>query len=165
MPNSIPLSRRALIEFLRVLPRAGASRLMGRFADLQLPPKLQQWEIALFARAVGVDMAEVAAPLSAFSSLQEFFTRPLPPGVRPIDPAPESIVAPCDGFWGEAGAIDAGRLCQVKGRTYSVASLLGDADRAAEFHGGVFSTFYLAPHNYHRFHAPCALRVVVLPGS
>jgi phosphatidylserine decarboxylase len=153
------LRRRALIELLRVLPRAGISRLMGRVAGLHLPPVLQRWEIELFARAAGVDLSEVTQPLASFTSLQEFFTRPLSPGARTIDVTPKAFVAPCDGAWGEAGPIDHGRLCQIKGRTYTVASLLGSADRAAGFDGGVFATFYLAPHNYHRVHTPCALRI------
>jgi len=132
---------------------------MGRVAGLRLPSVLQRLELELFVRAAGVDLNEVTQPLSAFASLQEFFTRPLPSGARPIDPALDAFVSPCDGFWGEAGAIEHGRLCQVKGRTYSVASLLGSAERAAVFEGGAFATLYLAPHNYHRLHTPCALRI------
>lgn len=153
------LLRRALIELLRALPRAGMSRLMGRVAALRLPPALQRLELELFVRAAGVDLDEVTQPLSGFASLQEFFTRPLPYGARPIDAAPEAFVSPCDGLWGEAGAIEHGRLCQVKGRTYTVASLLGSPERAAGFEGGAFATLYLAPHNYHRLHTPCALRI------
>ncbi len=116
-------------------------------------------EIELFARAVGIDLGEVGQPLSGFSTLQEFFARPLVSGARPIDSAPGAVVAPCDGFWGEAGEIVDGRLCQVKGRTYTVESLLADAALAERFDGGRFATFYLAPHNYHRFHTPVALRI------
>jgi len=163
-----PRRRRVLIEFLRVVPRAAISRLAGRFAGWRLPGRLQRYEIELFARAVGVDLDEVAQPLDSFGSLQEFFTRPLASGARPIDGASDSLVAPCDGLWGESGTVECGRLCQVKGRTYSVASLLGDRERAAAFDGGSYATFYLAPHNYHRFHAPCALRFRAadhLPGT
>ncbi len=157
--RSSPLRRHPLIELLRVLPRTAVSRMMGRFANLRWPRRLQLWEIELFARVTGVDLGEVEQPLSSFSSLQEFFTRPLPVGARLIDPSPDSFVAPCDGYWGEAGEIRQGRLCQVKGRTYSLGSLLGDGPQAAGFDGGIFATFYLAPHNYHRFHTPCALRI------
>lgn len=162
------LWRRGLIEALRVLPRAGLSRLAGRLAALSLPPKLQRWEIDLFARAVGVDRADVGRPLESFASLQEFFTRPLPPGARSVDQGTRSFVAPCDGMWGAAGEIERGRLGQVKGRTYSAAALLGDADRAAPFEGGSYATFYLAPRDYHHFHTPCAVRidqVEHIPGS
>ncbi len=153
------LWRRILIELLRVLPRAGMSRLVGRLAGLRLPARMQRLEIEAFARVAGVDLSEVDRPLGSFATLQEFFSRPLAPGARVIDSTAGVVVAPCDGLWGEAGVIEDGRLCQVKGRTYSAVSLLGDAAAAARFHGGTFATFYLAPHNYHRFHTPCGLRV------
>lgn len=166
--NSGRLRRRALIEVLRVLPRAAISRLVGHLAGVRLPPRLQRWEIGAFARAVGVDLSEVDRPLEGFASLQEFFARPLRAGVRPIDDSPSAVVAPCDGLWGEAGRIENGELRQIKGRTYTVSSLIGDSDAAARFEGGQFATLYLAPHNYHRFHTPCGLaieRVDHIPGT
>ena len=144
------------------------SRLAGRIAGLKLPGRLQRREIELFANAVGIDLDQVGQPLHSFSTLQEFFARPLPRGTRPIDAAADSVVAPCDGAWGEAGRIVDGRLCQIKGRTYTVASLIGDSDRAPAFEGGWYATFYLAPHNYHRVHTPCELRICAaehIPGS
>ena len=59
-------------------------------------------------------------------------------------------------------------LVQVKGRDYSVAELLGDADLASRYEGGFFATFYLSPGDYHRFHTPAAGRITRLdyhPGS
>ena len=46
---------------------------------------------------------------------------------------------------------------QAKGSTYTLAELLGEtgADVAA-LDGGRYFTIYLAPHNYHRVHAPLA---------
>ena len=62
---------------------------------------------------------------------------------------------PCDGSWGASGRIADGTLLQLKGRPYSLAALLGDEAAAKSFEGGWFATFYLAPRDYHRFHAPC----------
>ena len=36
---------------------------------------------------------------------------------------------------------------------------LSRANIANRYANGTFATFYLAPHNYHRFHTPCALQV------
>lgn len=135
------------------------SRVAGRLAALALPPPLQRSANRLFARATGIDLEELSRPIGEYRSLQELFTRPLPQGVRPVDPTPDSLIAPCDGYWGAAGRIDDGRLLQVKGRTYTTTSLLGDSRSAAAFAGGEYATFYLAPHNYHRFHAPCDLQI------
>lgn len=125
-------------------------------------------QILLYGRMVGVDFSEVADPLDSFASFQEFFTRRLVDGMRPVDAGEDAFVAPCDGLWGESGAVRSGTLLQVKGRPYSLASLLGSAADAARFEGGSFATFYLAPRNYHRLHAPCDLRVLrarYLPGT
>ncbi len=157
-----------IIELLKVLPRTAISRMAGRLASLRLPRRLQAAELRLFARLAGVDLDELDRPLESFGSLQELFTRPLPPGARVIDPAADSLVAPCDGRWGASGVVEGGALCQVKGRTYTAASLLGDATRAADFENGCYATFYLAPHNYHRFHTPCDLELDAadhIPGS
>ncbi|HTO09880.1 MAG TPA: archaetidylserine decarboxylase [Myxococcota bacterium] len=147
------------LEALRLLPRNALSRALGRLAALRLPRPLVRAEIALFAAAVGVDLSEMREPPEAFASLQAFFIRELRPGVRPIDPAPDALVAPCDGAWGESGQVVSGQLMQVKGRPYALAELLDSKDDAARFEGGSFATFYLAPRDYHRFHAPCDARV------
>jgi phosphatidylserine decarboxylase len=148
-----------LIAALRWLPKGMLSRAAGRIAALRLPQPLQRWEIEMFARAVGANLDEVRDPLPSFACLQDFFVRHLKPGARPIDPDPAALVAPCDGFWGVSGTVSRGEILQLKGRSYSVAALLRDADAARDLEGGVFATFYLAPRSYHRFHAPCAMRV------
>ena len=147
------------LEALRLLPRNALSRAMGRLAGLRLPGPLVRAEIALFAAAVGVDLSEVRDPPEAFTSLQAFFIRALRAGARPVDPAPDALVAPCDGAWGESGLVASGQLLQLKGRPYSLADLLDSKDDAARFEGGSFASFYLAPRDYHRFHAPCDARV------
>ena len=161
-------THRAVLAGLRALPIHLLSRLAGRVASVSLPAALQQWEIRAFARGVGADLDEVRDPLSSFPSLQAFFTRALRDGVRPIDSADDALVAPCDGSWGAAGQVEHGTLLQVKGRPYSLAALLGSEVAARVFEGGAFATFYLSPRDYHRFHTPCALRVVgatYLPGT
>lgn len=162
------LARRLALAGLRLLPKNALSRLAGRAAALRLPAPLQRWEIRLFARAAGVDCDEVRDPLESFGCLQDFFTRALRAGVRPIDAAPDAVVAPCDGAWGAAGTVADGTLLQVKGRPYALADLLGGAAAAAPFSGGTYATFYLSPRDYHRFHMPCAGcvgRATYLPGT
>ena len=152
--------RRALIAGLRCVPRLALSRLAGRIAARRLPPALQRFEIRAFGRMTGVDFREVRDPIDSFASLQEFFTRALNDGARPLDDDPAALVAPCDGFWGESGIVERGTLMQVKGDPYSLGALLADDELARRFEGGCFATFYLSPRDYHRFHAPCEVRVV-----
>ncbi|MEX2208244.1 MAG: archaetidylserine decarboxylase [Myxococcota bacterium] len=164
MRTSPPIWLRAL----RLLPRNLISRAAGRFASARLPGAIVRAEIRAFARAVGVDLSEVRDPLDSFASLQEFFTRALREGARPIDPARNALVSPCDGAFGESGIVLDGQLFQLKGRPYGLRELLGSAEDAAAFEGGAYATLYLSPRDYHRFHAPCDARVeraTYLPGT
>ncbi|HEY5656334.1 MAG TPA: archaetidylserine decarboxylase [Myxococcota bacterium] len=157
-----------MLGALRVLPLHLISRAAGACASLRLPGPLQRAQIRLFGRLVGVDFGEMADPIEAFPSLQAFFTRRLADAARPIDPDPDAVVAPCDGAWGAAGTVQRGMLLQIKGQPYSLGALLGSDAEAAAFEGGSFATFYLAPRDYHRFHAPCDARVTrarYLPGA
>jgi phosphatidylserine decarboxylase len=159
---------RLALAVLRRLPLHALSRAAGHAAAWQLPGPLQRAEIRLFGAAVGIDFSEARDPISAYPSLQAFFTRALRDDARPIEAAEDAVVAPCDGSWGAAGTVQRGELLQVKGRPYSLGALLGDAALAATFEGGGFATFYLSPRDYHRFHMPCRARVlsaVHLPGS
>jgi phosphatidylserine decarboxylase len=89
-----------------------------------------------------------------YGSFNQFFTRALRPGARPIAPQPDAIACPVDGRVSEAGAIDRDLLLQAKGRHYRLAELLAGQSWAERFEGGSFATIYLAPFNYHRVHMP-----------
>lgn len=160
--------RHPLLLLLGLLPKNTLSRLAGRAAGLPLPRFLRRGFLTAFGRTFGVDFSEVRDPLESFPTLQHFFVRALKDGARPVDPGPGLVVSPCDGAWGAAGKVAAGQLLQVKGRPYSLAELLGDAEEARRYEGGFFATLYLSPKDYHRFHTPCAAtlgRVTYLPGA
>ena len=123
-----------------------------------------------FARAYGVDLSEAAnADLDSYATFNEFFTRELKAGARPIATGPGTLVAPADGILTEHGAIDGDRVYQAKGSVYTLAALLGETGAAVTaLEGGRYATIYLAPHNYHRVHAPLAARLTrtrYVPGA
>lgn len=110
--------------------------------------------VALFR--VDVSEARQAVP-DGYATFNDFFTRELKEGVRPIDDAMDSIVSPVDGTLSAWGGIDDDRIYQAKGKSYTLSDLLAvDLDEAHAFRGGQFATVYLAPYNYHRVHAPFA---------
>jgi phosphatidylserine decarboxylase len=122
-----------------------------------------------FARTYRVDLAEAAiGDLDGFDTFNAFFTRALKSGARPIAGGPGIVVSPADGVLTEHGAIAGDRLFQAKGLSYSLGELLGESGAAvAPLTGGSYFTIYLAPHNYHRVHAPLAARLTrthYLPG-
>jgi phosphatidylserine decarboxylase len=104
-----------------------------------------------------------------YASFNEFFTRALKPGVRPIDASSHSIVAPSDGTLMEFGALDHDSMLQAKGMTYSLTALLGeDSPEVRTFIDGSYATVYLAPCDYHRVHTPVAARLLrarYIPGD
>ena len=111
--------------------------------------------VRLFCAVYGVDLTEaVRSSRSDYRSFNDFFTRELKPGVRPFPTAERAIACPADGTVSQSGPIEANCLLQAKGVRYSLASLAGDLGLG--FDGGSFVTVYLAPHNYHRVHTPCA---------
>jgi len=91
-----------------------------------------------------------------YPSFNEFFTRALRPGARPVDPAPDILVSPVDGVVSQLGRLDGSWLVQAKGLAYTLESLLDELAPAwaSAFRGGAFATLYLAPSNYHRVHMP-----------
>lgn len=126
--------------------------------------------IRWFARAYHVDLRDAADPeLDRYATFNEFFTRALRPGSRPIEGGPHTLVAAADGVLTEHGTIDGDRLLQAKGREYSLAELVGESGSSLEpLQGGTYLTLYLAPHDYHRVHAPLAgtlVRTRYIPGD
>jgi phosphatidylserine decarboxylase len=137
------------------------SRLTGRLSDLRVPRAILAPAIRAYARAYGVDLAEAALPPQAYPSFNAFFTRRLRDGARPIATGEGVVVSPSDSRLIAIGPVPPdGRLEPVKGSSYSIEALLGAAEDAAPFRGGVHATLYLSPAMYHRVHAPVDGRVV-----
>jgi len=131
-------------------------------------PRLKQWLIDTVTRRFEVDLSEAATPDPAdYPTFNAFFTRALKPGARTPDPDPATLLMPADGRISQCGAIRDGQIFQAKGRGFTAAQLLGDADAARPYHDGVFATVYLSPRDYHRVHMPWTgrlLETVHVPG-
>jgi phosphatidylserine decarboxylase len=72
---------------------------------------------------------------------------------RPIDRKKNSFTSPVDGVIIAKGKICKGQLLQVKGRNYSLQSLLDSPSMSDAFQGGNYLTIYMSPGKYHRVHA------------
>ncbi|MDF2605794.1 archaetidylserine decarboxylase [Sphingomonas sp.] len=149
------------------LPKQGLTTLAGRVAGMKGGAVTTRL-IRLFAARYGVDMSEAANPdVAGYATFNDFFTRPLRPGVRPI--AQADFVCPVDGAISQFGAIDDHHIVQAKGHRFTTTQLVGgDAALAAEFRHGSFANLYLSPKDYHRLHMPCGgrlVRMVHVPGA
>tara|TARA_R110001592_G_scaffold66495_5_gene204238 strand:- start:24043 stop:24897 length:855 start_codon:yes stop_codon:yes gene_type:complete len=146
---------RLFIIMQYLLPQHLLSRLAGAVADCHWP-WLKNAFINWFVDRYQVDMSEaVEEDPTAFSCFNDFFTRALKKGARPLDDGANSILCPADGAISQLGAIEHGRIFQAKGQSFSALELLGgNPEHAAVFQGGQFATVYLSPRDYHRVHMP-----------
>jgi phosphatidylserine decarboxylase len=116
--------------------------------------------LSRFARVYGIAVDEAEKPLDDYAGFDEFFTRRLRAGLRPIADGPGRVVSPADGTVVECGLATAGTLIQAKGDFFQLAELLGDDQVATRLEGGAYLITYLSPKDYHRVHAPVGGRVV-----
>ncbi|MEO8309936.1 MAG: archaetidylserine decarboxylase [Caldimonas sp.] len=150
-----------------VLPKRGLTAFAGRVASRErgaTTTRLVRW----FVRKYGVDMSEAAvSDVAAYRSFNDFFTRALKEGARPI--ADSDLISPVDGTISQFGRIEHDQILQAKGHLYSTTALVGgDRELATRFHDGSFATLYLSPKDYHRIHMPCAgtlTRMIHVPGA
>ncbi|KAH7026119.1 phosphatidylserine decarboxylase-domain-containing protein [Microdochium trichocladiopsis] len=105
-----------------------------------------------------LDMSEVLLPIEKFNNFNEFFYRALKPNARPCSAPnnPHIVVSPADCRSVVFNSIDDATSIWVKGREFSVSSILGDAypEDAKRYTNGALGIFRLAPQDYHRFHIP-----------
>lgn len=157
---------RLLILLLAALPTHLLSRAAGFLASRPVPVSWRASVYRGYSRVFGAKPEEAELALDAYPTLNAFFTRALKAGLRPV--APDAIVSPVDAAVGAYGTVAHDTLVQAKGRTYSLASLLGDRALAERFDGGTYTTLYLSPKDYHRIHVPIdadITRAMYIPGA
>ena len=161
------MSERLAVALQHALPKRLLTQLAGKLAGLE-GGKATTAVIRWFIKRYGVNMAEAAnADPASYASFNEFFTRPLREGARPLDEA--DFVCPVDGAISQCGPVEFDQIFQAKGHFYSTTALVGgDRTLAARFENGDFATLYLSPRDYHRIHMPCAGRLtqmIYVPGD
>ena len=150
-----------------LLPKQALTSLAGAFARARRGEQTTS-VIRWFVAKYGVNMSEAAEPdITSYATFNDFFTRALKPGARPI--AAADYVCPVDGAISQLGPITGDQVFQAKGHSYSTTALVGgDASLAAPYTNGTFATIYLSPKDYHRIHMPCdgrLVRMIHVPGD
>jgi phosphatidylserine decarboxylase len=143
-------------SFFRLLTelssRKWISGITGAFAQSSASRVL----IPRFAKLYGIRTEEAEKTVSEYRSLNEFFTRRLKPGLRPIHEHPDSLISPVDALITGMGRIEAGQLLNVKGQSYTIEELLNRSPRQVNYKNGFYFVLYLSPTDYHRIHSPAA---------
>ena len=135
------------------------SALMGRHYDSPCSRK----DIPKLASIPGCQADEAEKPQADYASFNDFFTRRLKPGARPVG---DGVVSPADGRLMLYLSADADKPFPLKGATRSLRTVF-DGDAPAGLYD--IAVVRLAPVDYHRFHFPydCvkAAPTQVIPGD
>ena len=150
-----------------LLPKQRLTTFAGRVAGAKggtITTRLIRWFVGKYE--VNMDEAE-NSDIASYTSFNDFFTRPLKAGARPL--ADAAFVCPVDGAISQFGAIDDHHILQAKGHRFTTTELVGgDAELAKQFRHGSFANLYLSPKDYHRLHMPCdgrLTRMIYVPGA
>lgn len=126
------------------------SRLYGK---LQRRPRSKR-KILPFIKDYQVDSSEFLKPVEEFRSFNDFFIRKLKPSARPIEDGEDTAILPTDGRFLVFENIHKSEGIFVKGKKFSLETLLGNATLAHKYLQGSMLIARLAPVDYHRFHFP-----------
>jgi phosphatidylserine decarboxylase len=139
------------------------SAIMGLYYDSKRSKKA----IGNLANIPGCRADEAEKSPDEYESFNEFFTRHLKPGARPVG---EGFTSPADGRLMLYLGADANAPFPIKGATRSLRTIVGP-DNALDFSDGKYdiAVVRLAPVDYHRFHFPCDCEtpepVLAMPGQ
>ena len=147
------------------------SKLISAYMGRRYDSRSSRKAIAKLVAIPGCRADEAEKPVTAYESFNEFFTRHLKPGARPIG---EGFVSPADGRLRLYLNADADQPFPLKGATKSLREVFAPGADTSQSVFDFDKTFdiaviRLAPVDYHRFHFPCDSivqgTVKVIPGK
>lgn len=127
-----------------------SSSIIKGFAQSSLSKKI----IPAYMKHFNIDPAEMPCHLQEFSTLHDFFVRPLKLNSRNIDTTANGIISPVDATIEIFGDISYDGVFHVKGKAYTLYDMLGSDKIGKEYEKGKYIILYLSPAEYHRIHSP-----------
>ncbi|KAL9051581.1 MAG: hypothetical protein Q9162_005936 [Coniocarpon cinnabarinum] len=130
------------------------------------PHSLTDQTLATFDNAANYNLDQYTQPRGGWSTFNQFFSRHVKPGFRPVDHLtnPEVVTSPVDGVFSGAWTIDeldgTVTFAEAKHIKWSISELLDGSPYKDAFKGGVFTHSFLNTFDYHRQHAPVSGQVV-----
>lgn len=131
-------------RLVRVMIRPRVSRIAGWLLDR----RISALAVGPFIRRNHIRMDDFEQ--RKFRSFNDFFTRKIREGRRPVDETPNHLIAPCDSKL-TVYPIEADSRFTVKGTDYTLAELLRSGKLAERFLGGTLLLFRLTVGDYHRY--------------
>ena len=129
---------------LKPLTSPRLSRICGHFLDSELSSFL----IKPFVKQNEICLSDYET--TDIKSFNDFFSRKIKDGKRPIDGEAEHLIAPCDGLL-SVWKIKEDTVFPVKQSRYTVTSLLRNKKLAQRYNGGYCLVFRLCVNHYHRY--------------
>lgn len=129
---------------VKLMIRPGVSRAAGWLLDR----RVSALAVRPFIRKSHICMDDFEQ--RRFRSFNDFFTRRVLPGKRPVDDAPAHLIAPCDSKLTVYDIRPDSRF-RVKGTEYTLEGLLQSKELAETFLGGTLLLFRLTVGDYHRY--------------
>ena len=145
---------------LRVLVSPWVSKMAGRLLNMRFSARF----VGDFVEKNKIDLS--ICEKQKFSSWNDFFTRRLRQGERPVDEREKVLVSPCDGKL-SVYRIDKNSRFWIKDTEYTVEQLLRNKSLAERYLGGYALVFRLTVDDYHHFCYPAEGKKsdnVVVPG-
>jgi phosphatidylserine decarboxylase len=137
-----------------LLPLVAKYSFFSKFYGFLQKQPASAKKILPFIEKFDIDPSEFLMPPSYFKSFNEFFIRHLKPESRPIVGGARVAVMPADGRYYFYQDIDQVDGFIVKGKKFSLSSLLDNKHLAQQYQGGSMVIVRLCPSDYHRFHFP-----------
>ena len=132
----------------RLLLRPLVSPAVSKFGGRLLSRKVSRVFIKPFIRSHSIDMSQYEK--KRYTSYNDFFTRRLMDGARPVEMEPHIFVSPCDSRLG-VYEINRLRTFAVKHTRYTAFGLLKSRKLAEQYTGGYVSIFRLCVDDYQRY--------------
>lgn len=129
---------------VKLMIRPGVSRAAGWLLDR----RVSALAVRPFIRKNHICMDDFEQ--RRFRSFNDFFTRRVLPGKRPVDDTPAHLIAPCDSKLTVYDIRPDSRF-RVKGTEYTLEGLLQSKELAETFLGGTLLLFRLTVGDYHRY--------------
>lgn len=132
----------------RMLLKPLTAPFVSKAAGLFLSSGLSCFLIDPFIRKNRIDMSQFEK--RRYKSYNDFFSRRLCPGARPLDHKPRHLISPCDSRLTVLKITPKSHFT-LKQTRYSTESLLKDQRLAREYAGGYALIFRLCVDDYHRY--------------
>ncbi|MBB3131698.1 phosphatidylserine decarboxylase [Paenibacillus rhizosphaerae] len=142
--------RKLLRLMTELSSRKWLSSMMGRFSH----SRLSRGVIPTFIKSYQIPAHEAEKEIYEYRTLNDFFSRRLKPGMRPVHEGEHVLTSPVDAKITAMGEITSGTILNVKGQDYSVAELLNFSPHLELYKHGYVFVLYLSPTDYHRIHSP-----------